>query len=275
MRQGRLLDLDRLEPALEGRVLLEMLAVFVERGRTDRLQLASGEHRLEDRGSVDGTFCDAGPDEGMKLVDEQDDVAAGPDLLQDLLEPLLEVTPVATAGNERAQVQGVELLALQRLWDVVLHDLLGQPFDYGRLADARLTDEHRVVLRTPRQHLHDPLDLPITTDDGIELVLARQLGQVPAELVQQRRAGRALRARDAGSGCRALTPLVAGKKLDDLLTHPGQVGAQADEDLSGDTLTLAHQPEQHVLGAYVVVAELQRLPERKLEDLLRTWRERW
>ena len=46
---GRLVDLDRLEPALEGRVLLEVLAVLVERGGADGLQLTAGQHRLEDR----------------------------------------------------------------------------------------------------------------------------------------------------------------------------------------------------------------------------------
>ena len=47
--ERRLVDLDRLEPALEGGVLLDVLAVLVERGGADRLQLAAGEHRLEDR----------------------------------------------------------------------------------------------------------------------------------------------------------------------------------------------------------------------------------
>ncbi len=273
--QRRLLDLDRLEPPFEGGVLLEMLSVLVERSRTYRLELAAGKHRLEDRGGVDGTLCRTGADESVKLVDEQDDVSAGPDLLQDLLETLLEVTPVTTTGYERAQVEGVELLALKRLRDVVVHDLLGQPFDDGGLANTRLTDENRVVLRAPRQHLHDSLDLPVTADDGIELVLTRQLGQVPAELVEQRRAGGTLRARGAGRGCRTLTSLVARKKLDDLLAHACQVGAQADEDLGGHTLALAHEAEQHVLGADVVVAELQRLPKGQLEDLLRARRERW
>ena len=52
--EGGLVDLDRLEAALEGGVLLEVLAVLVEGGRADRLQLAPGEHRLQDRGRVDG-----------------------------------------------------------------------------------------------------------------------------------------------------------------------------------------------------------------------------
>ena len=62
---------------------------------------------------------------------------------------------------------------------------------------------------------------------------------------------------------------VAGQQLDDLLADAGQVGAELDEHLRGDTFTLADQPEEDVLGADVVVAELERLAERELEDLLR------
>ena len=107
----RLLDLDRLEPALERGVLLEVLAVLVERGRADGLELTAGEHRLEDGRGVDRTFGGTRTDERVQLVDEQDDVAAGADLLQHLLQALLEVTAVAGAGDERAEVERVELLA--------------------------------------------------------------------------------------------------------------------------------------------------------------------
>ena len=94
---GGLLDDDLLEAPLEGGVLLEVLAVLVERGGADRLQLAAGEHRLEDRRGVDGALGGTGTHEGVELVDEQDDVAAGADLLQHLLEALLEVAAVAGA----------------------------------------------------------------------------------------------------------------------------------------------------------------------------------
>jgi hypothetical protein len=43
-----LLDGDRLEAALERGVLLEVLAVLVDRRGADGLQLTAGEHRLED-----------------------------------------------------------------------------------------------------------------------------------------------------------------------------------------------------------------------------------
>src|SRR4029450_9107378 len=61
---------------------------------------------------------------------------------------------------------------------------------------------------------------------------------------------------------------VAGQQLDDLLADPGEVGAQLDQHLGGNALALADQPEQDVLGADVGVAELQRLAQRQLNDLL-------
>jgi len=56
-----------------------------------------------------------------------------------------------------------------------------------------------------------------------------------------------------------LRPGSAGAKLDHSLADAGQVGAELHEHLGGDALTLADQPEQQVLGADVVVVELERL----------------
>ena len=70
---GRLVDEDRLEAALERGVLLDVLAVLVERGRADGAQLAAREHRLEQVGGVHRALGGAGADDRVQLVDEQDD----------------------------------------------------------------------------------------------------------------------------------------------------------------------------------------------------------
>ena len=73
---GRLLDHDRLEAALERRVLLDVLAELVERRGADALELAARQRRLEDVRRVDGALGRAGTDERVELVDEQDAVAS-------------------------------------------------------------------------------------------------------------------------------------------------------------------------------------------------------
>src|SRR5690606_16177852 len=147
---------------------------------------------------------------------------------------------------------------------------LREALDDGGLADTGLTDEHRVVLGPAGEDLHDPLDLLLAPDHRVELVLARRLGEVAAELVEHRRpawGGLALFVRRAGDGG-GLLALVAREQLDDLLAHLVEVGTELDEHLRSDALALADEAEQDVLGADVVVAELQRFSERELEHLL-------
>jgi hypothetical protein len=134
------------ETPLQRGVALEVLAIFVERRRADRLQLAAGERRLENRSRVDRALGGSRTDEVVKLVDEQDDVAALHDLLHDLLQPLLELAAVFRAGDESGEVERVDLLALEQLRHVTAGDALREPFDDGGLTDARLADQHRVVL---------------------------------------------------------------------------------------------------------------------------------
>ena len=100
------------------------------------------------------------------------------DFLQDGLQPLLELAAVLRAGDQRPHVERDDLLVLQALGHVLPDDPLRQPFDDGRLADAGLADQHRVVLRPPREDLDDAADLLVAADDRIELALARQLGQI-------------------------------------------------------------------------------------------------
>ncbi len=81
------------------------------------------KHGLEDRGGVDSALGRARTHEGVQLVDEQDDVAAGVDLLENLLQALFEVTAVAAAGDERPEVERVQLLVLEGLGDLTVDDL--------------------------------------------------------------------------------------------------------------------------------------------------------
>src|SRR5690606_24192232 len=110
---------------------------------------------------------------------------------------LLEVTAVARPGDERTQVERVQVPVLQRLGHLAGDDPLRETFDDRGLADAGFADQHRVVLGAARQHLHHPFDLTGTADHRIEVAVASGLGEVRAELVEDGRAlartlGRAL-----------------------------------------------------------------------------------
>ena len=68
---------------------------------------------------------------------------------------------------------------------VAADDPLGQPLDDRGLADARLADQHRVVLGSAAEDLDDAADLLVAADDRIELALAGERGQVAAVLLER------------------------------------------------------------------------------------------
>ena len=74
---GGLTHLDRLETPLQRSILLHVLAVLIQRGRADRLQLATSQHRLQNARRVDRALRRTRTHQRVQLVDEQDDVARG------------------------------------------------------------------------------------------------------------------------------------------------------------------------------------------------------
>ncbi len=63
-------------------------------------------------------------------------------------------------------------LFLQLIGHVAAHDALRQTFHDGGLADARLADQHRIVLGAAAEHLHHAADLVVAADHRVELALA-------------------------------------------------------------------------------------------------------
>ena len=179
------------------------------------------------------------PDDGVQLVDEDDEAAlALGQFLEHRLQPLLELAPVLGPGQQLADVERDDFPVPEGLGDIAVDDPLGQPLDDGRLAHARLTDQHRVVLGTPRQDLHDPADFLVPPDDRVQLSLAGLLGEVPGEPLQRlvlllgRLVGHAVGTTD---GRQRLAELVGG----DLLG--------AEQGAGGGALLL-HQRHHQVLG---------------------------
>ena len=125
----------------------------------------------------------------MELVDEEHHLAAGANLIEDPLQPLLELAPVLCTSDQWAHVERKHALVRERLGDVTERDQLSQTLGDCRLADACLADQGWVVLGPAAEDLDHALDLGFAADHGVERVLARELGQVAAELVQKRRLG--------------------------------------------------------------------------------------
>ena len=96
----------------------------------------------------------AGTDDGVQLVDEEDDLSLRRrDVFEHGLEPLFELAAIFRAGDQRAHIERHDPLVLQAFGNVAANDALRQTLDDGRLADAGIADQHRIVFGAPRQAL--------------------------------------------------------------------------------------------------------------------------
>ena len=191
----RLADEHRLEAALERRVLLDVLAVLVQRGRADHVQLAAGECGLEHVRGVHRPLGGPRAHDGVQLVDEHDQLlGSAPDLVDHGLEPLLELAAVSRPGDHPSEVESDDAPVGKRLGNLVVDDALRDPFDDRGLAHARLAEQGRVVLRPAGEDLDRLVDLVRAADDGVELALACLLREVASVLVESWRAAPLARA---------------------------------------------------------------------------------
>ena len=109
----RLGHLHRLEAAFQRGILLDVFAVLVQGGRAHAAQLAPRQLRLHDVGGICRSLRRARADQGMKLVNEEDDSAlARGDLLEERLEPVLEFAPILRPGNHGSQIHRHQPLVL-------------------------------------------------------------------------------------------------------------------------------------------------------------------
>ncbi len=243
----RLTDEHLLEAPFQCGVLLDVLAVLVERGGADQPQLAAGEHRLDHVARVHRRLAGgARADDGVQLVDERDDLARRVlDVVEHGLQPLLEFAAVLRSRDHRTEVERDDGLVAQAFRHVALDDALGQALDDRRLADARLADQHRVVLGASGQHLHDTANLVVASDDWVQLAFAGALGQVGGVLLQRLVAALGVGAGDAG----------AAAHLDERLPQCLRRGAVSGQQF-GDVRVPGGQADHQVLGRDVLVVHL-------------------
>ena len=91
--------------------------------------------------------------------------------LEHRLEALLEVAPIARAGEQGAHVELVDHRRAQDVRHLAAHDPQRQALGDRGLADARIADEQGVVFRAPAEDLDGALDLGVAADQDVDLAL--------------------------------------------------------------------------------------------------------
>ena len=149
---ARLIDRDRLKPPFQGRVFVDVLLVFVERGGADGPQLATRQRRLEQVAGIHRSFGLARADDGMQFVDEEDDLSVAlRDFFDDGFEAILKFAAELRAGDQCPHVQRDDPLVFEHGRHVAIEHADRQAFDDRGFTHARLADQHGVVLRSAGQ----------------------------------------------------------------------------------------------------------------------------
>ena len=96
----------RLETALQGFILLEILLVFVQRRGTDGTQFSTCQGWLQDVGGIHGTLTATGTHQRVNLVDEEDDAPLGlRHLVDDRFQALLKLTLVLCTSYQCTHIE--------------------------------------------------------------------------------------------------------------------------------------------------------------------------
>ena len=144
----RLIDDHRLETPLKRGVLLDVLAILVERRRADAVQLAARQHGLEQIARVHRALALARADDQVEFVNEENDASGGLlHFVEHRFEAFLKFTAVFCTGDECPHIEREDRLVLESLGHVAPQDPLREALDDGGLADAGFADEHGIVFR--------------------------------------------------------------------------------------------------------------------------------
>ena len=249
----------RLEPPFQSRVLLNILPVLVQGSGPNAVELAPGQHGLQQISRVHGALGFPRSHNGVQLIDEQEDLSLRLfHLCQDRLQPLLKFAPVLGPCNQGPHVQGEDGLVLQILGHIPPDNPLGQALGDSGFAHAGLADEYRIIFGLPAQNPDHIPDLLITANDRVHLFLPGPAHQVRAVLFQ------------------GLIGILRAVRGDPLVTPDGLEGLETvllgnaigPQQLLHRPLGRLHQGQEQMLHRHVFVLHTGRQTLGQLEHIV-------
>ena len=102
----RIVDFDGLETAFEGRILFDVLAIFRKCRGAHALDFTPRQGWFQDIGSIHGPFGGAGSDDGMHLIDKEDDILGALDLVHDAFDALFKLTAILRTRDHQGEIEG-------------------------------------------------------------------------------------------------------------------------------------------------------------------------
>ena len=175
----RLINHNRLETPLQGRILLYILSVFIQGGGAYTVQLASCQHGFEHIACIKSSVGLACAYYGMQLIYKEDYLTVTLlYLFKHGFKTLLKLAPVLGSRNQSTHVQAKDLLIFKSARNIAAHYTLRQTFYYGSFTYTGLADEHGVVLGLSGKYADHVSYLRIPAYHGIQFLLSCLFHQI-------------------------------------------------------------------------------------------------
>ena len=175
----------RLKAPLQGRILLNIFAVFGKGGGADYLNLPPGQGRFQDIRSIHGTFCVTRPNQIMDFINYKNNISAFLDFPDQALHTAFELPTELCTGNQCCQIQQKYFFLPKLVGNLSGCDSLSQSFRNSSLAHTRFANQAGVILLSAVQDLDHTFRFHIPADHLIQLTLPGTAGQVHAITVQE------------------------------------------------------------------------------------------
>src|SRR5690554_6707100 len=175
-----------LEAAFQGSILFDVLSVLVKCSGTNALNFSTCQCRLQHIGGIQGAGGSACSNNGMNLVNKQDNSRILSQFVEDGFDPFLKLAPVFGARYNGGQIQGNYPLIEQYTRDLPLYDSQGQAFCNGRFTYPGFANQNRIVFFAATQDLCQAFNLFFTAYNGVQSSFFGRFGNVDAKVIQYR-----------------------------------------------------------------------------------------
>ena len=180
----RLIHADRLETTFKRGILFDILAVFGKGGCTDYLNFTTGKRRFENIRSAHRAFRVTSTDEGMYLIDKQDNITLCTDFVNQSFNAALKLSSELGTRNQCGHIQQIDFLIQQTERYISRNNLLSNSFRNCRFTDTGFTNQTGIILLTAGQNLFHPVNFLITTDNPVHLATFCLFIQIDAEIIK-------------------------------------------------------------------------------------------
>jgi hypothetical protein len=154
-----------------------MLLIFAERGGADSAELAASKRRLQHVRGIHRAFGSAGADDGVDLVDEEDDLALGLlYLLNNIFQRSSNSPRYLVPAIRSPRSRETSSLSRKRLGHIAEAMRIARPSAIAVLPTPASPMSIGLFL-VRRERIWMMRDLFVAADDWVELVLLRELGE--------------------------------------------------------------------------------------------------